>query len=176
MQEKVKLPSNNPPKRRRKRRKKSKWSFKLPPDLRFELQKEFPEIKKIDRVVNTIFEKILNKTIQDGACTITRFGSFIAYKSHSRRKCKIVPRFKFSPSRIVLRDIQNDPYIMNQIPEYGSIPKIELNEYFDENEHRGGDARREADKINRSAARKKSAERKAQDEISSILEESFEDE
>jgi len=176
MPEKVKLQSSEKPKRRKKRNKKSKWSFKLPPDVRLSLQKEFPEIKKIDRVVNAVFEKILTKTTQDGACTITRFGSFIAYKSHSRRKGKTVPRFKFSPSRIMLHDIQNDSYIMRQIPEYGQSPKVNLAETFVDSDQSGGMARREADQINRTIAKQKTAERMAQDEIASILDESFDEE
>lgn len=146
--------------------------FRLPPDILSTLKKEYPDIKNIEIVVDKIFELIFKKTISDGACAITRFGNFFAFKVFSKRMGKIVPRFKFSMSRALRHMLSNDKYLMEQIPDVRcTSPRVAIVEKTGDKS--GGEVRRNAER-NRSVAKRKTRERVVQDEISAILEESFE--
>ncbi len=146
--------------------------FRLPPDILSTLKKEYPDIKNIEIVVDKIFELIFKKTISDGACAITRFGNFFAFKVFSKRMGKIVPRFKFSMSRALRHMLSDDKYLMEQIPDVRcTSPRVAIVEKTGDKS--GGEVRRNAER-NRSVAKRKTRERVVQDEISAILEESFE--
>lgn len=171
MREKIKSSSSPKPRTRKRTRR----TFKLPADVVSSLKKEFPDIKHIEKIVNKVFDLILKKVIKDGACTITRFGYFFGYKSLSSRTKEVLPRIKFAISRTLRLDIQNDQYLMDQIPDYSkSNARVAM---FDNGQHENGgqDRRRRAER-QRSSARDSARESKVQDEIASILEESFDDE
>ena len=171
MREKIKSSSNEKP----RRRKKSRRLFKLPPDVVASIKKEFPEVKNINKLINSIFDKILRKVIRDGACTITRFGYFFGYKSFSNRIGQVLPRIKFSISRTLRLDIQDDQYLMDQMQEYSYLEDKDRVVMVRNGEHENGgrELRQMAEKRRNSA--QKSKEYSVQDEISSILEESFDD-
>ena len=171
MREKIKLSSSQKPRTRKRTRR----IFKLPPDVVSSLKKEFPDVKNVEKIIDKVFDLILRKVIKDGACTITRFGYFFGYKSISSRTKELLPRIKFSISRTLRLDIQNDQYLMDQIPDYSkSNERVAM---FNNGSHKNGsqERRRNAEK-QRSAARDSARESKVQDEIASILEESFDDE
>lgn len=144
--------------------------FRVPSDILCDMKNEFPEIKNIELVIDKLFELIFKKTIVDGACSITRFGNFFAFKVFSKRVGKIVPRFKFAMSRAMRHILAADQYMMEQIPEIRQVsPRVAVVEK--NGDKTGGEIRRIAEK-NRSVARRKTIERVARDEIASILEES----
>jgi len=147
--------------------------FKLPPDIIISLRREFPEAKHIDEIVNSALEKIFQKAISDGACTIKRFGCFFAYKAYSKRLKKVVPRVKFALSRCMRKNLLEDRMIMDQIPEYR-----DRDSRMDDVENMNKTGARErcmAESINKTMSKKKTQERVAQDEIASILGENFND-
>ena len=153
----------------------TKWSgtFKLPPDIMVALKKEFPAAKHIEEIVDSALEKIFQKTISDGACTIMRFGCFFAYKTFSSRLKTVVPRVKFALSRTMRKNLQEDKMIMDQIPEYrGRDDRLDVVENM-KKPIRNERARTES--FNKATSKKKTQERVAQDEIASILGENFND-
>ncbi len=153
---------------------KGSGKFKLPPDIMVALKKEFPASKHIEEIVDSALEKIFQKTISDGACTIMRFGCFFAYKTYSARLKTIVPRVKFSLSRSMRKNLQEDRMLMEQIPEYrGRDDRIDIVENM--KKPSGKNDRCQAECTNKSVSRKKTQERVAQDEIASILGENFDD-
>ena len=142
--------------------------FRVPKDILGEMKREFPEIENMESIIDKLFEMIFKKTIFDGACAITKFGIFFAFKTFSNRIGKIVPRFKFSMSRSMRKFLSEDAYMMDRIPDNRETsPRVAMME------ERGGikpgaEARKFAEK-NRGISRAKSIERAAHDEIAEIL-------
>ena len=141
--------------------------FRVPRDILGELQREFPEVKNMETIIDRLFEMIFKKTIFDGACAITKLGVFFSFKTFSNRLGKIVPRFKFSMSRAMRKLLAEDAYMMDKIPDVRETsPRVELME--SRGIRPGAEARKGAEK-NRGVSREKTMERVAYDEIAEIL-------
>ena len=91
--------------------------FKLPEDLYEQLELMYPDSNiDLKSVVNNIFTLILNKTIEDSSCNIREFGKFIAFTALSTRVKRKVVRFKFKISQSLYTKLQEDEYILNNLP------------------------------------------------------------
>lgn len=89
--------------------------FRLPEDAELELQKKFPNAP-IQQITQYLFQLILHKTLNDGACSIRSFGKFISFKTRSNRVGQDVIRFKFKISNALINKLRNDKYVLNNIP------------------------------------------------------------
>ena len=149
--------------------------FKIPRDIYIELRNEFPEVKNLDKIIDSIFDKIFKKTIRDGSCAIRKLGTFFVYKTISNRINQIVPRFKFLMSKSMRTNLGNDEYLMDQIPDVRiqDADRIALLEKT--GGKIGGQDRRDAEN-NRGLSHKRTQEKIVQDEISAILDTNFDEE
>jgi len=89
--------------------------YKLPEELEAELQKKFPNVH-IQTITQYIFSAILNKTFNDGSCSIREFGKFVSFKTRSSRTSQDVIRFKFKISNTLNQKIKQDQYLINNTP------------------------------------------------------------
>lgn len=94
--------------------------YSLPNDLFLKIKSKYSNIneKEILNLINDIFDGILNKTFDDGSCTIRKFGSFSSYISFSKRKGKDLVKFKFVISKILNQQIRDDIIIKNKINKF----------------------------------------------------------
>ncbi|MFW6242607.1 MAG: hypothetical protein ACOC2W_00450 [bacterium] len=95
--------------------------YRLTEDIVLDLKQKFTE-DNIEQIIQHIFMYILEKTLKDGSCHIREFGKFIAFKSYSNRIHRSVIRFKFKPSMALMSKLNNDEYILNNIPVKSKIP------------------------------------------------------
>jgi len=89
--------------------------FRIPEELELELQKKFPNAP-IPQIIQFIFQSILNKTLNDGSCSIRDFGKFISFRTRSNRVGQDVIRFKFKISNALSNKLKNDQYVFNNVP------------------------------------------------------------
>mgnify|MGYP001470667044 CR=1 FL=1 len=89
--------------------------FRIPEELELELQKKFPNVP-IRQIIQSTFQSILNKTLNDGSCSIRDFGKFISFRTRSNRIGQDVIRFKFKISNALNNKLKNDQYIFNNVP------------------------------------------------------------
>ncbi len=139
--------------------------FKVPIEILVELKREFPDVPNIEVILDKTFEKIFKKTIRDGSCAITRLCTFFAYKAFSNRLHKIVPRFKFSVSRALRKNLAEDSYTVNQIPETREMSnRVAL--IIEEKKNQ---------ELEKKKSRRGRKRKTPQDEIAAILDERFGD-
>ena len=89
--------------------------FDLPKDIEYKLKQKYPELN-ISKIFNDILDEILNKTFEDSACTIRKFGKFTAYQIYSTRLGYNTCKFKFIPSPTFNKKIAQDQYLLNNLP------------------------------------------------------------
>ncbi|HOD61964.1 MAG TPA: hypothetical protein PKG96_07680 [Bacilli bacterium] len=89
--------------------------FRLPEDAELEIQKKFPNAP-IQQITQYLFQLILHKTLNDGACPVRGFGKFVSFKTRSNRVGQDVIRFKFKISNALINKLKNDQYMLNNIP------------------------------------------------------------
>ena len=89
--------------------------YRLPNDVQRRLRNKFPHISELDEIVNSVFEEIIEKTLNDGSCTVYRLGLFYSYKAFSKKRGTYVPRLKFQISRTLLNRMIDDEYVMQRI-------------------------------------------------------------
>ena len=149
---------------------------KLPADIQRKLKYKFPDVKNLDEIINLIFESILEKSFDDGSCSIQTFGTFYSYKAYSNKRGTYVPRFKFRISRALTNQMCDDEYMLQRIDKVldrmvdakKKFPKEEMHlrrnlNYENQNQIIN----------NQREVRKKTKENIAQDEINKILTEEF---
>lgn len=143
--------------------------FKLPKDVHDELQRRYPTYN-IEELIHNIFDVILKKAVEDGACTIREFGKFMAFKTFSGRVQKEVPRFKFRITNALLDKLQKDSYTMQNMIQQ------KANKFTKEHEKKceGGKEQRELNIATQNLAmqteKKRTIDKIARQEIMSILE------
>ncbi len=140
--------------------------FKLPADVEKELQKKFPDIP-IEKVADAMFRSILEKSLRDGSCFIKGFGHFSAFGKWSSKMNRNVIRFKFTIALSLEKKIKTDPYYLSSIP----IKSTRFFSEIDEQKKEIRKANAEAEKLAKQTGRKKSEERAAIEEVSSIINE-----
>ena len=89
--------------------------FKLPEDVEIELKKKYPDVP-IKNFINSLFQLIINKSTQDGSCSIREFGKFISFVTKSSRIGKDVIRFKFKVTPALNDKIKYDEYLIKNLP------------------------------------------------------------
>lgn len=104
--------------------------FELPFDIEDQLQKKYPDVH-IRSLIQSLFQLILNKTIEDGNCTIRGFGRFSCYKAYSSRTKKTVPRLKFKISSRLSSRMINDQYILSKLKVKNNI-ECDLDKFDEE--------------------------------------------
>lgn len=89
--------------------------YKLTEDIEAEMQRMYPDVN-IKMFVHHLFSKIIEKTLQSGACTVRELGKYVAYKTHSNKLGRLVIRikFKFSPSFVNI--IRFDKLLLDSLP------------------------------------------------------------
>lgn len=92
--------------------------IKLPKDLEIKLKKKYPTVTNLEEIVNSVFQSIFEKAVEDGNCTILRFGSFFCYKTFSGRKGRDIIRFKFSISRKLDESIKTDDFLIKKVENF----------------------------------------------------------
>ena len=152
--------------------------YTLPPDVQAEIQRQFKLTEdQSRRIIHTVIDQIISKTLSDGCCIIRSFGKFLAYKTFSIRTNRQMPRFKFKLTPSLTRKLNSDKYLIDHL-EIQS--KCEFNENHEEickskRELRDSNyvAQAEATKL----GKKKSKEKIAATDILSMLEDDdFDDE
>jgi len=89
--------------------------YSLPKDIELELQRKFPDTH-VTSIIDKLFQTMIDKIFDDGYCLIRRFGKFYAFNTFSSRKGKQVVRFKFKPSSTLLQIMNEDEYLIKNIP------------------------------------------------------------
>ena len=89
--------------------------FKLTEDIENELQMLYPDID-MELFLHQLISKIVDKTLQSGACSIREFGKFIAFQTFSTRTARNIIRFKFKFSPSFLNKIKFDELLMKNLP------------------------------------------------------------
>jgi hypothetical protein len=89
--------------------------FELPKDIKYELKKKYPEVN-VSSFFNDIMNAMINKTFDDGSCTIRKFGKFTAFQTYSTRLKQNVCKFKFQLSTTFNKKILTDKYLMQKLP------------------------------------------------------------
>lgn len=89
--------------------------FELPKDIRYNLKKKYPELN-IPTIFNDILNEIVDKTFNDGACTVRTFGKFTAFQIFSTRLQQNVCKFKFKLSTTFNAKILKDEYLIKKLP------------------------------------------------------------
>lgn len=149
--------------------------YKLPVDILRKLKNKFPEIQNIEELVNMLFEEIREKSINDGACLIHKFGTFYTYKAYSGKKETFIPRFKFKISRSFSKKIEDDTYVINRIEkvlERFFINSKTENEKYIKNRSLNNQLQSEI-LNNQTKIKEKTKENISNDEIADILNEDF---
>jgi hypothetical protein len=85
--------------------------FNLPKDIEKDLIEKYPDIP-IKSIVNSLFQRIIEKTLNDGSCTIRSFGKFISFVTFSGKLGRDVVRFKFKLSPTFNKKIRDDDYLI----------------------------------------------------------------
>ena len=67
-------------------------------------------------IVSSIFQQILDKTLNDGSCLVREFGKFISFKTFSTKIGQDVIRFKFKLSQSLDKRIKNDAFLLERAP------------------------------------------------------------
>jgi hypothetical protein len=80
-----------------------------------DLIKKYPE-SNIRKIVNDVFDIVLEKALKDGSCKVTEFGKFESYKTISTKLGSEVIRFKFKISPVLEKKIKFDQYLLNTAP------------------------------------------------------------
>lgn len=101
--------------------------YKLSPDVVENIKKKFPD-SPIEKIIQYMFMEIVEKSITDGSCYIREFGKFVAFQTYSTKKKRTVIRFKFRPSVALLNKLNNDDYLLENIPVKSQIPFTEEHE------------------------------------------------
>lgn len=124
--------------------------FKINSDIMINLKKKFPNVD-VENVIQYLFMEILQKTIMDGSCHIREFGKFVAFGTYSQKLNKNVVRFKFRPSMAMVNKLNNDQFVLNNVPVKSKIPFNEQHEQNCQNKRHIKDlntqAEHEADKM-----------------------------
>lgn len=150
--------------------------YRLPQDIINRIKIKYPGIENLEEIINYIFEEIREKSITDGSCSIHKFGSFYTYKSFSGRKGVYVPRFKFRPSRAFMDAMNSDFYIIRKIDKvmeriYDASKRTPEQKILRDVNFKS----HEMILNNQRTIKEKIEENIVRDEISKILEESFEE-
>lgn len=95
--------------------------YKLSEDIVLNLKKKFPNAD-IENIIQYLFMEILQKTLNDGSSQIREFGKFISFATYSSKLQREVIRFKFKPSTALISKLNNDQYLLNNIPVKSKIP------------------------------------------------------
>lgn len=98
--------------------------FRLTDDLMDDLTKKYPDVN-IRKIVQDIFDGILEKTLKDGSCRVNEFGKFDSFKTFSTKLGAPVIRFKFKISPMLEKKIKFDPYLLNNAPVKAKVPFTE---------------------------------------------------
>jgi len=89
--------------------------FKLPDDIEIEMGKLYPGIN-ISLFIHQLFTKIIDKTLQGGACSVRGLGKYMAYQTFSAKLARNVIRLKFVFSIAFLKKIRFDELLMETLP------------------------------------------------------------
>jgi len=98
--------------------------FKLTEDIETEMKMIYPEVD-IELFVHQLLTKIIDKTLQGGACSIREFGKYTAFQTFSNRIQRNVIRLKFKFSPSFIKKIKFDEMLMENLP-------VKLGEKFNE--------------------------------------------
>jgi len=144
--------------------------YDLPKDIVNNLSKKYPNIN-IEKLFRDILEEILEKTFTDGACTIRTFGKFIAYQTYSTRLNKNLCNFKFRPGVTFKKRIQEDEYLLNNLPFKSKASFTEKHEQSCQRFQDQKQINYENRKLTEKYEKKRTREKLAKIEILNILEE-----
>lgn len=89
--------------------------LELPKDIKYNLKKKYPEMN-VSKVFNDFMDEIVEKTFNDGSCTIRKFGKFTAFQTYSTRLSQNVCKFKFKLSTTFNKKILTDEYLLKKLP------------------------------------------------------------
>ena len=92
--------------------------IRLPKDVEKKLQKKYPKLN-IKNFVRDLFTAVMQKSFDDGACTLREFGSFFCFKTFSSKDGKDVVRFKFRTARSLIRRLKEDKYLLKNVKSGG---------------------------------------------------------
>ena len=148
--------------------------FELPSDVEQLLKRKYPSVN-INKLFDDILHEILEKTFNDGACPIKRFGKFNAFSKYSKPKGKNKVRFKFTTAKSFTKKIVDDEYLLENLP-------VQAANKFDEKHKLKCEGKEYEKKCNLEALRKSSEHEKkvknnrlARNEILNALMENDED-
>ena len=102
-----------------------KHMFKLTEDIEIEMKLLYPEVD-IELFVHQLLTKIIDKTLQGGACSIREFGKYTAFQTFSNRIQRNVIRLKFKFAPSFIKKIKFDEMLMEKLP-------VKLGAKFNEN-------------------------------------------
>jgi len=126
--------------------------FELPSDIEQSLKRKYPSVN-INKLFNDIIHQLLEKTFNDGACTIKRFGKFTAFSKYSKIKGKNRVRFKFIVAKSFTQKIIDDEYLLENLP-------VQVPNDFDEKHKLKCEGKEHEKECNREALRKSSENEK----------------
>jgi hypothetical protein len=141
--------------------------YELPRDVVLEVKRKHPNIVDMDRVIDDIFNEIVEKTFKDGACQIKNLGKYQAFQSFSTRNNKNVLKFKFTCSYSFKKKFKDDVYLIESLPIKANVPFTEDHEKKCNREIKLANDKACNDAFNHS--KKKTKDRLAKHEILDIL-------
>jgi len=101
--------------------------YKLPEDVVKKIEKIYPEID-VTKLVHVLMESIIEKTLQDGNCTIRELGKFTSYVAESSRVGRDIVRFKFKVSQAFTNKIRYDEFLLENLKKEAAAEFTEAHE------------------------------------------------
>lgn len=84
--------------------------------LNEEFKRKYCEDFDAKAVMNKFFEHMMEYCIENSAFRVSNLGNFTMFKVFSTRTNKNMVRFKFKPSSTLIKKLNSDQYILENIP------------------------------------------------------------
>ncbi len=92
--------------------------YRIPKDVEIEMQRLYPDLD-IPTLVHQLFTKLIEKTFNDGACSIRELGKFISFKAYSSKLNREIVKLKFKIATSLIKRIRFDDFLLNSLPLQG---------------------------------------------------------
>jgi len=144
--------------------------YKIPKDIELELAKLYPNLN-IPSFIHDLFSKVLDKTFQDGSCSIRELGKLVTYKTYSTKVNAHTIKLKFKMGATILNRVRHDEYLLENVPIQSTCCFTDSHAKACENRAAQKAANREVYSLAKKNETKKTNERLAKHEILKVLEE-----